>query len=92
MNYLVGDIGNTLTKICLVNKKSKIVKEYSIETKKLLNNNNFNNLFFFILKKKTKKKKKKKYYFLALFQKFIIKLINFLLKITFFVLKLKSYL
>ena len=89
MNYLVGDIGNTLTKICLVNKKSKIVKEYSIETKKLLNNNSLKNFFSSVLKKKTKKKK---YYFPALFQKFIIKLINFLLKITFFVLKLKSYL
>ena len=32
MNYLVGDIGNTLTKICLVGKNSKIIKEYSIET------------------------------------------------------------
>ena len=35
MNYLVGDIGNSLTKICLVNN-SKILKEYSIETKELL--------------------------------------------------------
>ena len=35
MNYLVGDIGNTLTKICLVNKNSKIIKEHSIETKEL---------------------------------------------------------
>ena len=35
MSYLVGDIGNTLTKICLVNNKSRIVKEISIETKKL---------------------------------------------------------
>ena len=56
MNYLVGDIGNTLTKICLVNKKSKIVKEYSIETKKLLNNNSLKNFFSSVLKKKTKKK------------------------------------
>ena len=56
MNYLVGDIGNTLTKICLVNKKSKIVKEYSIETKKLLNNNSLKNFFSSVLKKKNKKK------------------------------------
>ena len=35
MNYLVGDIGNSLTKICLVNN-SKILREYSIETKELL--------------------------------------------------------
>ena len=56
MNYLVGDIGNTLTKICLVNKNSKIIKEYSIETKKLLVKINFYNFFRPILKKKIKEK------------------------------------
>ena len=35
MNYLVGDIGNTLTKISLLNQKLKIIKSYFIETKKL---------------------------------------------------------
>ena len=35
MSYLVGDIGNTLTKICLINDNSRIIKELSIETKKL---------------------------------------------------------
>ena len=52
MNYIVGDIGNTLTKICLVNKDSKILKEYIIETKKLLKKNNIYRFFFPILKKK----------------------------------------
>jgi len=56
MNYLVGDIGNTLTKICIVNKNFKISKEYSIETKKLLLNNNVYKFIFYILKKKIKKK------------------------------------
>ena len=56
MNYLVGDIGNTLTKICIVSKNFKISKEYSIETKKLLLRNNIYKLFFPILKKKIKKK------------------------------------
>ncbi len=56
MNYLVGDIGNTLTKICIVNKKFKISKEYSIETKKLLFSNNVNKFIFPILKKNIKKK------------------------------------
>tara|TARA_B110000285_G_scaffold142350_1_gene159127 strand:+ start:738 stop:1496 length:759 start_codon:yes stop_codon:yes gene_type:complete len=56
MDYLVGDIGNTLTKICTVNKKSKISKEYSIETKKLLLSNNIKKFFFPILKKKIEKK------------------------------------
>ena len=56
MNYLVGDIGNTLTKVCVVNKNFKISKEYSIETKKLLLANNIYKFIFPILKKKIKKK------------------------------------
>jgi type III pantothenate kinase len=35
MNYLVGDIGNTLTKISLLNQSLKITKSYFAETKKL---------------------------------------------------------
>jgi len=57
MNYVVGDIGNTLTKVCIVNENYKILKEYSIETKKLLKKNNIYKFFFPILKKKKKKKK-----------------------------------
>ena len=57
MNYLVGDIGNTLTKICIVNKNFKISKEYSIETKKLLTGNNIYKFIFPILKKKITIKK-----------------------------------
>ena len=36
MKILIGDIGNTLTKLCLVNENSRIIKEYNIETKKLI--------------------------------------------------------
>jgi len=39
MKYLVGDIGNTLTKITLLNKKFKIIKSKSIDSKKLYNKN-----------------------------------------------------
>jgi len=56
MNYLVGDIGNTLTKVCLVSKKSRIIKEYSIETEKLFKKNNICKFFAVILKNKIKKK------------------------------------
>ena len=56
MNYLVVDIGNTLTKICLINDSSKILKEYSVETNELLIKNNIHKLFFPILKKNIKKK------------------------------------
>ena len=32
---IVGDIGNTETKICLVNSKNKIIKKTNINTKKI---------------------------------------------------------
>ncbi len=52
MNYLVGDIGNTLTKITLLDSNFKITKSFQIETSKL-NNNREKHLFFKrILKKK----------------------------------------
>ena len=52
MNYLVGDIGNTSTKICLVNENIKIVKEFSIETKELQSRINIQKFFSPVLKKK----------------------------------------
>ena len=46
MNYLIGDIGNTLTKICIVNENYKSLKEYTIETKKLLLGKNIYKFIF----------------------------------------------
>ena len=34
---LIGDIGNTVTKICLINQKKKIIKRISINTKQITN-------------------------------------------------------
>ena len=34
MNYIVGDIGNTSTRICLINQKSKIIQSALFNTKK----------------------------------------------------------
>ena len=45
IKYAVGDIGNTLTKISLLNKKFNIVKSYNIETKELFNKTK-NSIFF----------------------------------------------
>jgi len=56
MNILIGDIGNTLTKLCLINKKSKIVKEYNIETKKIIREKNLIKFLNPILNKDIKKK------------------------------------
>ena len=59
MKYLVGDIGNTLTKICILNNKFKILRSYNFETDKVyrLNflksiiekktNRNLNSVFLF---------------------------------------------
>ena len=35
MHYIVGDIGNTSTRICLLNKNFKIIKSIVIDTKKI---------------------------------------------------------
>ena len=56
MKYLVGDIGNTLTKISLLNSNYRIIKSSNIETQKLKNNNNLKIFFNKILKKNLQKK------------------------------------
>ena len=35
MKFLIGDIGNTSTKICVLNKNFKILKSYNFETNNL---------------------------------------------------------
>ena len=35
MNYIVGDIGNTTTRICLLDKNNLIIKSEIFETNKL---------------------------------------------------------
>ena len=42
--YILGDIGNTETKICLVSKNNKILKKITLSSKSL-NNNELNRLF-----------------------------------------------
>ena len=56
MKILIGDIGNTLTKLCLVNDKSKIFKEYNIETIKIFKEKNLIKFLSPILRKKIKRK------------------------------------
>ena len=87
MNYLIGDIGNTLTKICIVNENFKIFKEYTIETKKLLLGKNIYKFIFPILKKKIKKK----YCFQAYFQKPIVESKNLLMVKIFNVMKSRIF-
>ena len=39
MKYIIGDIGNTSTKVCILNEKFKIVRSYSFETIKIFKKN-----------------------------------------------------
>ena len=35
MKYLIGDIGNTSTKLCILNKEFKIFRSYEFQTDKI---------------------------------------------------------
>ena len=61
MNYIIGDIGNTSTRICLLNK-SKILKSIVIDTNKIFLKGNIKK----IINKLSKENLKKNYYFRAL--------------------------
>ena len=56
MNYIVGDIGNTSTRICLLNQKFLIVKSVIFDTKIIFKKKHFRNIFKKLLKKKLNSK------------------------------------
>ena len=56
MNYIVGDIGNTSTRICLLNKKFTIIKSYIFDTKKIFEKRYFKNIIGKLSKKKVSSK------------------------------------
>ncbi len=56
MNYIVGDIGNTSTRICLLNNKFLIKKSILFDTKNLFKKNYFKRIIKKILIKNTNKK------------------------------------
>ena len=51
MNFLIGDIGNTSTKICILNNKFQILRSYDFDTNKMYRGNILKNI---IRKKKNK--------------------------------------
>jgi len=51
MNYIVGDIGNTSTRICLLNQKFLIIKSVVFDTKKIFKKRYFKNILKKFLKK-----------------------------------------
>ena len=55
MHFIVGDIGNTATRICLLNEDFKIIKSVIFDTKKIFNKIFINRILKKILKKTVKK-------------------------------------
>ena len=55
MHFIVGDIGNTATRICLLNEDFKIIKSVIFDTKKIFNKIFINRTLKKILKKTVKK-------------------------------------
>ena len=53
MKYIVGDIGNTSTRICLLNHKFLIIKSVILDTKKIFLKKYLKNIFKKFLKKDT---------------------------------------
>ena len=52
MNYIVGDIGNTLIKICILNSKFKTIKSFFLDTKKIYSKKYFMDNVKYSLNKK----------------------------------------
>ena len=50
MTYLIGDIGNTETKLCILNKKFKIIKRLNFDTLKIKNQYYFKKIIFLFIK------------------------------------------
>ena len=44
MKYLIGDIGNTSTKICIMNRKFQILRSYNFDTSMMYKNNLLNRI------------------------------------------------
>ncbi len=55
MNFIVGDIGNTSIRICLLNKDSKILKSVILDSKRVFINGNIKKVFNKLLNKKVQK-------------------------------------
>ena len=56
MNTLLGDIGNTDTKLCILNNNYKILKKIQFETIKIKNINYIKKKISFLINKSTMKK------------------------------------
>ena len=57
MTHLIGDIGNTETKLCILNKSFKIVRRLKIDTLKINNQYYFKKMIFSFVQNKIRNKK-----------------------------------
>ena len=57
MTHLIGDMGNTQTKLCILDKKLKIIKRLNIETSKIKNQYYFKKIIFSFVKDRIVNKK-----------------------------------
>ena len=57
MTHLIGDIGNTKTKLCILDKKLKIIKKLNIDTLKIKNQYYFKKIIFSFVKDRIINKK-----------------------------------
>jgi len=86
MKYLIGDIGNTSTKICILSRKFQILRVYNFETNKI----HKNNLLKKIINKKTNKNINPKFLFSSVVPKVFINIKKNLKSTKFKILEIKN--
>ena len=86
MKYLIGDIGNTSTKICILNKKFQILRSYNFETIKMYRSN----LLKKIIRKKTNKNINPVFLFSSVVPKVFLNIKNSLKSSKYKILEIKN--
>ena len=86
MKFLIGDIGNTSTKICILNKKFKILRSYNFDTRKMYRDNLLKN----IIKKKINKNINPVFLFSSVVPKAFINIKKSLKSTKFKILEIKN--
>ncbi len=86
MKFLIGDIGNTSTKISVLNKKFKILRSYNFDTNKIYSRNLLRN----IIRKKTNKNINPVFLFSSVVPKVFTKIKKGLRTTGFKILEIKS--
>jgi type III pantothenate kinase len=86
MKFLIGDIGNTSTKICILNKKFQILRSYNFETTKMYRNKLLKN----IIRKKTNKNINPVFLFSSVVPKVFLNIKNSLKSSKYKILEIKN--